>query len=242
MVVFGFHNTVTRENIYALTFQHLARTTYLDFVNTSKYIDRVKVLRRIYSSNKREIWGQFVFSTLACVLGYLRPYYQQKFLEYIEMKEDRPPLATVYLYIIAMFMVGVVRTLFSSIHSWMSRRWNIRTLIMLDSEIFSKTLKRKDFSGKISKAAEAAEAAADASDAAAAAGEVEDTKKEEKKDKKEDDKKKEESFSSVGKVTNLMSVDADKLADIPTYIAVSKTEHFSNLLKTCILITNIDAL
>lgn len=222
MVVFGFHNTVTRENIYALTFQHLARTTYEDFINTQKHFDRMKVLRRLYSSNKREIWCQFIFSTLACLFGYLSPFFQQKFLEYIEKKEDRPPIQTVYLYVIGLFLVAIIKLLCNTVQLWMGRRWNIRTLIMLDSEIFAKTLKRKDVSGKISKAAEAAEAAADASDAAAAAttNQGDDSNKDDKKDKKEckEEEEEEESFSNVGRITNLMSVDADKLSDIPSYL------------------------
>lgn len=227
MVVFGFHNAVTRENIYALTFQHLSRTTYEDFVNTQRYFDRIRVLRRIYSSNKREIWSQFIFSTLASLFGYLSPFFQQKFLEYIELKENRPPIQTVYLYVLGLFLVAVIKLLCNTVQLWMGRRWNIRTLIMLDSEIFAKTLKRKDASGKISKAAEATEAAADAAGASNAANatespvESENAPKDDGKDKKEGKKEgneEEESFSNVGRITNLMSVDADKLSDIPSYI------------------------
>jgi ribosomal protein L12E/L44/L45/RPP1/RPP2 len=229
LVVFGFHNTVTRENIYALTFQHLARATYEDFVDTKRFIARIKVLRRIYASNKQEIWWQFIFATLACLLGYLSPFFQQKFLEYVELKEDRPPIQRAYLYVLGLFMVAILKLLSNTVHLWMGRRWNVRTLIMLDSEIFAKTLKRKDVSGKLSKAAEAAEAAADAADAAAAEAVANGTvpaegdpdKKGTKKDKKEEKKEEGNSYSNVGKITNLMSVDADKLADIPSYIHVS---------------------
>lgn len=215
MVVFGFHNTVTRENLYALTFQHLSRTTYEDFVNTQKYFDRIKVLRRIYSCNKREIWCQFIFSTLACLFGYLSPFFQQKFLEYIETKENRPPIQTVYLYVLGLFLVAVVKLLCNTVQLWMGRRWNIRTLVMLDSEIFAKTLKRKDVSGKVTKNAEAEETAASAESGAANKGNAETA---DAKDKKEPKKEEEESFSNVGRITNLMSVDADKLSDIPSYI------------------------
>lgn len=209
LVVFGFHNTVTRDSIYALTFQHLARTAYEDFVNTTEFIARIKVLRRIYSSNKQEIWSQFVFSTLACLFGYLSPFFQQKLLEYIEIDKNRPSIRIAYLYVFCLFLVGIVKLLCNTVQLWMGRRWNIRTLIMLDSEIFSKTLKRKDVAGKVSKVDDEKEA-------------DENNKKDKVKEKKEETKKEEEgSFSNVGKITNLMSVDADKLADIPSYIFVS---------------------
>ncbi|GAA5796465.1 hypothetical protein HPULCUR_001837 [Helicostylum pulchrum] len=207
LVIFGFHNTVTRDSIYALTFQHLARTAYEDFVNTSHFFARIKVLRRLYSSNKKEIWGQFIFSTLACLFGYLSPFFQQKILEYIEIDENRPSIQIAYMYVFCLFLVGIVKLLCNTIQLWMGRRWNIRTLIMLDSEIFSKTLKRKDVSGKLAKADDEKEA------------DENDKNKDNVKEKKEDAKQEEEgSFSNVGKITNLMSVDADKLADITCYI------------------------
>ncbi|KAI9486755.1 MAG: hypothetical protein EXX96DRAFT_550463 [Benjaminiella poitrasii] len=201
LVVFGFRNIVTRENIYGLTFQHLSRTAFEDFINTKKFIAHIHVLRRIYRSNKPEIWSQFIFSTAACLFGYLNPYFQQKFLEYIEMGENRPAIQTAYLYVISMFIVSIIRLLCNGFQLWAGRRWNVRTLIMLDSEIFSKTLKRKDMSGKLNKADEDAE---------------------EKSNRKDNDQKSTEneaqSFSNVGKITNLMSVDADQLSNVPAFI------------------------
>lgn len=209
LVVFGFHNVVTRENIYAMTFQHLSRTTYADFVDTKQFMARARVLGRIYRANKSTIWYQFAFAMAACGVAYLSPFFQQKFLEYIELYEERSSIQTAYLYVLGLFLVGIVKLLCNSVQLWMGRRWNIRTLIMLDSEIFSKTLKRKDMSGKLSKAAEAAEEEAD--------GKKTTKKKDDKKAKKEEE---EETFSNVGKITNLMSVDADKLSDVPSYIFV----------------------
>lgn len=212
LVVFGFHNVVTRENIYAMTFQHLSRTTYADFVDTKQFMARARVLGRIYRANKSTIWYQFSFAMAACGVAYLSPFFQQKFLEYIELYEERSSIQTAYLYVLGLFLVGIVKLLCNSVQLWMGRRWNIRTLIMLDSEIFSKTLKRKDMSGKLSKAAEAAEEEAD--------GKKNTKKKDDKKAKKEEE---EETFSNVGKITNLMSVDADKLSDVPSYIFMMYT-------------------
>lgn len=210
LVVFGFHNVVTRENIYGMTFQHLSRTAYADFVDTKQFMARARVLGRIYRANRSTIWFQFIFAMAACGVAYLSPFFQQKFLEYIEKYEERSSIQTAYLYVLGLFLVGIVKLLCNSVQLWMGRRWNIRTLIMLDSEIFAKTLKRKDMSGKLSKAAEAAEEEAD--------GKKDGKKDTKKKDAKEDE---EETFSNVGKITNLMSVDADKLSDVPSYVFVS---------------------
>lgn len=212
LVVFGFRNVVTRENIYSLTFQHLSRYAFEDFTITKTYITSTKILSRIYSCNKKEIWVQFIFAMSACLINYLGPFFQQKFLQYVETREDgRPPIQIAYLYVLGLFTVGVVKALCDTVHLWASRRWNIRTLSMLDSEIFAKTLKRKDMSGRVS------EGDSDSNE----------DEEDDKKDKKEDDKKNkedEQSFSNVGKITNLMSVDADKLADIPSYLHVKYNE------------------
>lgn len=198
LVVFGFHNQVTRDDLYALTFQHKAKTAYDDFINTAKYISRSKVLRRIYSANKKEIWLQFVFSMLATLISFLGPVFQQLFLGYFENPAGRP-IRIAYLYVLGLFFVGVGKLLCNCIQLWVGRRWNVRTFIMLDTELFAKTLKRKGTSGKVDE---------------------EQSDKKEKEENKEDDEDKDD-FSSVGKITNLMSVDAEQLAEMPSYIFVS---------------------
>lgn len=198
LVVFGFHNQVTRDDLYALTFQHKAKTAYDDFINTAKYISRSKVLRRIYSANKKEIWLQFVFSMLATLISFLGPVFQQLFLGYFENPAGRP-IRIAYLYVLGLFFVGVGKLLCNCIQLWVGRRWNVRTFIMLDTELFAKTLKRKGTSGKVDE---------------------EQSDKKEKEENKEDDEGKDD-FSSVGKITNLMSVDAEQLAEMPSYIFVS---------------------
>lgn len=200
LVVFGFHNTVTRDHLYSLTFQHKAKSTYDDFVSTAKTIYHSKVLQRIYRSNRQEIWLQFIFSTLATLISYLGPVFQQLFLGYFEDPAGRP-IQVAYLYVLGLFLVGVAKLLCYSVQLWVGRRWNVRTFIMLDTELFAKTLKRKGTSGKVD-------------------DEFKDSEKEKEKEKEEGKEEKEDEgdFSSVGKITNLMSVDAEQLSDMPSYI------------------------
>jgi hypothetical protein len=88
-----------------------------------------------------------------------------------------------------MFIVSLSKLLCNSIQLYAGRRWNVRTICMLDAEIYEKTLKRKDMSGRV----------------------------DEQKDGPD-----EEAVSSTGKITNLMSLDADRIADLPAYIMVSQ--------------------
>lgn len=201
LVVFGFHNTVTRDHLYSLTFQHKAKSTYDDFVSTAKTIYHSKVLQRIYRSNRQEIWLQFIFSTLATLISYLGPVFQQLFLGYFEDPAGRP-IQVAYLYVLGLFLVGVAKLLCYSVQLWVGRRWNVRTFIMLDTELFAKTLKRKGTSGKVD-------------------DEFKDSEKEKEKEEGKEEKEDEGDFSSVGKITNLMSVDAEQLSDMPSYIFVS---------------------
>ncbi|CAO3703893.1 unnamed protein product [Rhizopus stolonifer] len=174
IVVFGFHNPITRKNLYALTFQHKARSIYKDFLNVAGS----KVLQRIYGSNQQEIWVEFFFAILACLLSFLGPVFQQLLLEYFEAPQNKP-ISWAYLYVFGLSLSAMTSLLCNSIQLWVGRRWNVRTFIMLDAELFAKTLRRKETSGKVSS---------------------------------------DNDFSSVGKITNLMSVDAGKLATIPLYI------------------------
>ncbi|KAI9025116.1 hypothetical protein CLU79DRAFT_98313 [Phycomyces nitens] len=191
IIYFGFSNELTRENIYALTYQHLARFVFEEFRETLASTSRKQILLRIYRSNKGVVWAQFVFSTAAMLVSYMNPYFQQKILEYIADPQERP-IAIAYSYVAGMFAVGIAKLVFSGVQLWAGRRWNIRTFMMLDAEIYAKTLRRKDTTGKIEK------------------------KTDEDEDKKEDDDKK--PFSNTGKITNLMSIDADRLSDTCAYI------------------------
>ncbi|KAI8328920.1 hypothetical protein BC941DRAFT_444086 [Chlamydoabsidia padenii] len=184
LVVYGYKNPVKRTDIYALTYNHLARFTYQEFTDTKKWTARKNLLRRMYSANKGSIWAQFIFSTGAVIISYLNPYFQQRFLEYIEQPNGQP-IKTAYTYILGMFTVSLAKLLCNNIQLYAGRRWNVRTLCMLDAEIYEKTLKRKDMSGKV------------------------DNQK---------DGEGNESVSSTGKITNLMSLDADRVGDLPSYI------------------------
>lgn len=206
LVVFGFHNTISYDNLYALTFQHRARDAYEDFKNSLNFYARSKVLRRIYATNKQEIWLQFIFSSLAALVNFASPVFQQLFLGYFEDPAGRP-IKIAYMYVFGLFMVGMTKLICNNIQLYAGRRWNVRCFIQLDAELFAKTLHRKDASGRIDEE-EKEEKGKD--------GDKKDDKKEDK-----EEKEKENDFSSVGKITNLMSVDAEMLANITQMIFVS---------------------
>ncbi|ORX56336.1 hypothetical protein DM01DRAFT_1018486 [Hesseltinella vesiculosa] len=184
LVSFGYRHPIARSDIYAMTYYHLARFSYLEFTSTKEWCESKRLVRRLYATNKLAIWLQFVFSTAAVFLSYVSPYFQQRFLEYIENPNGRP-LQVAYTYVFGMFAGSIIKLICNNIQLYYGRRWNVRTLAMLDSEIYDKTLRRKDMSGKV-------------------VG--------------KDDKENTEKASGTGKITNLMSIDADRLADLPAYV------------------------
>lgn len=192
LVLFGSKQTLKREDIYTLGVEHRARWNYIDFQDTLKKTASYNVLRRMIISSWDSVLLQFVMSNVTVAVSYALPFFLQRFLEYLENPNGRP-LSTAYFFVFMMFVCSVVKMLFATVHLFFGRRWNVRAYNQLDAEIFAKTLKRKDVAGK-----------------------VEAAKKEETKDDDEDDGV--GAISNVGKITNLMSVDADRLGIIPSFV------------------------
>jgi ABC-type multidrug transport system fused ATPase/permease subunit len=191
LVIFGNKQPLKRENIYTLSFQHRARWNFMEFQDTLKKTASYNVLRRMVVASWDSVLLQFVVSNVTVSVSYTIPYFLQRFLEYLENPNGRP-LSTAYFYVFMMFLVSVLKMLVASVHLYYGRRWNVRAFNQLDAEIFYKTLKRKDVAGK-----------------------VEAVKKEKEGGNDEEDVG---SISNVGKITNLMSVDADRLGIIPSFI------------------------
>lgn len=195
LVLFGSKQTLKREDIYTLSVQHRARWNYIDFQDTLKKTASYNVLRRLIMASWDSALLQLILSNVTVGVSYALPYFLQKFLEYLENPNGRP-LSTAYFFVFMMFVCSVVKMLVATVHLFYGRRWNVRAYNQLDAEIFAKTLKRKDVAGK-----------------------VEATNKEGKKEKKEDEEDDDVgAISNVGKITNLMSVDADRLGIMPSFI------------------------
>lgn len=188
--------TVYAQDLWALTRQHRAKECHRDFECIEPGEGPFGLLYQIYQSNRHAIWLQCITSLGAVLSHYSNPYFLDKFLQYIEDPADRP-LQVAYLYCLGMFAGSVINTLFSSQTLLWGRRCNVRMTNMLNAEIYAKSLRRKDATG-FAKPAEKD----DGGDT------TEDTVNE----------------STTGKITNLMSVDAERLAEMSSYIHVSFTK------------------
>ncbi|KAM3589807.1 hypothetical protein VKS41_000661 [Umbelopsis sp. WA50703] len=183
--------TVYAEDLWALTRHHRAKECHRDFENIEHGVGPFGLLRQIYQSNRHAIWLQCITSLGAVLSHYSNPFFLDKFLQYIQDPAGRP-MQSAYLYCLGMFAGSVVNTLFSSQTLLWGRRCNVRMTNMLNAEIYAKSLRRKDVTGFA-------------------------------KTKDEDGDENDEqavSESTTGKITNLMSVDAERLAEMSSYIHI----------------------
>lgn len=194
LVLFGNRQALKREDVYTLGVEHRARWNFIDFQDTLKRFSRTSVAKRMVWASIHAVTWQVIMSNATIFVSYSIPFFLQRFLEYLENPNGRP-ISTAYFYVFMMFVASVVKMLVATVQLFYGRRWNIRAFNQLDAEIFSKTLKGKDIAGK-----------------------VEAIKKEKKDDEKAAEEEDVGSISNVGKITNLMSVDADRLGMLPSYI------------------------
>lgn len=185
--------TVYAQDLWALTRQHRAKECHRDFECIESGEGPFSLLYQIYQSNRHAIWFQCITSLGAVLSHYSNPFFLDKFLQYIEDPAGRP-LQIAYLYCLGMFAGSVINTLFSSQTLLWGRRCNVRMTNMLNAEIYAKSLRRKDATG-FAKPAEKDDGGDNAEDTV--------------------------SESTTGKITNLMSVDAERLAEMSSYIHVS---------------------
>ncbi|KAI9025849.1 hypothetical protein CLU79DRAFT_789637 [Phycomyces nitens] len=193
LMYFGFSNELKQDNLYSLTYNHLTRFTFKEYMNIVTPPSRSSIIFRLFKVNKNLFVFQIITALSVMLLSYLNPFFQQKILEYIADNKGQP-ISTAYTYVFGMFFAGLIKVVFSGVKLWIDKSWQVRMFMMLDAELYAKTLKHKDMSGKVDEESE------------------------------DDEANDEKSFTSVGKITNLMSIDADGVAFLsndlsPVYIA-----------------------
>lgn len=182
----GYCRLLTKDDVYGLTYQHRAASAHQDYhaVDTpNSEPSWRKTFKRIYCANRRTVWIQFMLSNFTVLLSYLRPYLQERLLRYIESYQAHgpsPDISPAYMFALGLFATTLVTQLLNNVENWAGRHWSIRTLCMLDSELFAKTLRRKSSTPH---------------------------------DNEDED-------GRVGKIVNLMSIDASCVAELPACASV----------------------
>ncbi|RUP45403.1 glycosyl hydrolases family 2, TIM barrel domain-containing protein, partial [Jimgerdemannia flammicorona] len=191
----GYLHPLDPNNLWELTRYHRAKECHSEFLATRT---TSSLTSRIYRANILTIWLQFGTAIASVLCAYSSPFFLNKFLLFIQDWKEKPietgyPF-TGYLFVFGMLVGSFLNTLVVSQTLYYGRRWNVRMTAMLNSEIYAKSLRRKDMTGVV--ANEDNKDGASASSPSAAAG------------------------ADLGKITNLMAVDTDRLAEISSYIHV----------------------
>lgn len=179
----GYLHPLDSEDLWDLTRYHRAKECHVEFLSTQR---EPSLTRRIYRANVAPIWSQFCTAILSVFFAYSSPFFLNQFLIFIQNPTGRS-IEVGYLYVIGMFVGSILNTLVVSQTLYYGRRWNVRMTAMLNSEIYAKTLRRKDMAGAIS---------SEQGSSSSAIG------------------------ADPGKITNLMSVDTDRLAELSSFVHV----------------------
>ncbi|GJJ10347.1 hypothetical protein Clacol_004573 [Clathrus columnatus] len=224
----GTHETLNEPDIWNLSPTMQSKAVYEKFIS----LKRRTLLRRIFASNSLDLILDFTLTVSSVVFNYAQPYFlnllegAQRFfrgiLESLEQQNNPEARSRAYIYAFLSFLATLLQGEADLQHLWYGRRATTRIRSSLMAAIYAKALVRKDFSGIIDKkqgeenSGESGSQSHSRSPSAASASERQpllngDSKKGGKTKKKEEDPKN-TSGADVGKIVNLMSGDANRLA------------------------------
>ncbi|KAK4048522.1 hypothetical protein OIV83_004690 [Microbotryomycetes sp. JL201] len=157
-----------------------------------------RLIPRIIYNNSLDLTLSLSLGLLSSSLSYIGPFFLQRILSALTPQDPSVPYdpnlrKSAYIYAVMAFAAQVARAEVDLQQLWHERRAIIRTRTGLMSEIYEKALKRRDLAGVISKNEEAG-------------------MKKNKNDEKQS-KPTPPAGVSTGKVVNMMSTDANKIAN-----------------------------
>ncbi|CAG8509389.1 30259_t:CDS:2, partial [Racocetra persica] len=180
--------TFNNNDLDLLPFAYQARSLY----NAFKKTRGSKLLYRILVTNKHVIGLQLLFTIMGSALYYTPIFFLYRFLSFIQTRPENGSLELGFVYIFGMLISSLIlRFIITQNWFWSGNALNISVKGMLNSEIYSKSLRRIDSHVSIVK--------------------DESNKSEDNLDDIDNDN------SSVGKVTNLMSIDTNRISDFSVW-------------------------
>ncbi|CAG8580609.1 39229_t:CDS:10 [Gigaspora margarita] len=193
--------TFEDDELDLLPFAFQARSLY----NAFKKTRGSKLLYRILVANKRILALQLLFTMIAATLYYVPMIFLYRFLSFIQTRPENGSLELGFLYILGM-LISYILLHFTVAQNWYwaSSALNVSVRGMLNSEIYSKSLKRIDSHvANVKDESNKSDNNLDASD--------DDNKSEDNLDTADDDN------TSVGKIANLMSIDSSRISDFSVW-------------------------
>ncbi|KAJ7794752.1 hypothetical protein B0H14DRAFT_3888596 [Mycena olivaceomarginata] len=205
----GTHETLNEEDVWGISPNLQSRPLFIKFQS----IRSVSLLRRLVVANSFDITIDFVVRVVSILFTYAGPFFLKHILDSLNRLDTAPrERGTTYIYAGLMFLCSILKAECVLQHAYFSRRAHARVRSELMAAIYDKTLKRKDFSGIVSEDNEKVIEVKKGPDVADATGA---TKADKAKAKSEADQANDpKAGADTGKIQNLMSSDANEIANI----------------------------
>ncbi|OZJ06966.1 hypothetical protein BZG36_00075 [Bifiguratus adelaidae] len=149
----------------------------------------------LYYTFQKELHLQTVYAFFWSVLLFGPPFFLNRIVTYVEHAHDETQVRpfTAYLYVFGLFVTSSLQSLALQQALYIGRTLGVRIQAIVTGEVYRKSLKRRDTAGASSLKTDEAD--------------TEDDKKEDTKEEK-----------SQGNINNLLSVDAQKIAELTAYV------------------------
>ncbi|KZP25984.1 hypothetical protein FIBSPDRAFT_918282 [Athelia psychrophila] len=200
LVQLGTATTLHEQDVWDLSPTMQSRPVFIQFGRTA----RPSLLRQLWAANALDVLIDFGLTYVSVVFTYAGPFFLKRILDAIDADSTPEDRARAYVYAGLAFAAQLAKAQADVQHLWFGRRAATRMRSQLMAAIYDKALKRKDFSGLVDadKADEARERRKSAEERA--------RDKKARKDAADDPK----AGANTGKIVNLMSGDANRIAQM----------------------------
>ncbi|KAI9303307.1 hypothetical protein BJ944DRAFT_241568 [Cunninghamella echinulata] len=191
MMKLGYKRTINDEDLIELPDENRARNVLTYFRGHRK---STMFLSLLYSF-KWPLILQTTFTLVWTFAVFGPALFLNKIIKFIEVPDENEPVLTAFIYVFGLFITSSIQSLALQQALYIGRTLGIRIQSIIIGEVFGKALRRRVTAGNSNSSSEGASSKKDKDD--------------DKKDGKEEDE--------AGNVNNLLSVDAQKIAELTAY-------------------------
>ncbi|KAF8939485.1 hypothetical protein BGZ47_008153 [Haplosporangium gracile] len=145
LVYLGYMKVMQESDLPNLEVQDLSLTTSNQFSLTKKK----SLVRSLLATLKTDMLIQFLWNVPHSVFIIAAPLCSKNIISYIECKHCGPPTFSTYLWVIALLATTLASSVCLNASDHRSRRLALKSASVLNSEIFKKSLRRKDIAPSV---------------------------------------------------------------------------------------------